>query len=50
MAASDELEVIEPADAALGDVEAVAQASVTHEASPQSPPRNPSRRLLSGGL
>ena len=31
MPASDELEVIEPADAALGDVEAVAQARVTHE-------------------
>ena len=41
MAASDELEVIEPADAALGDVEAVAQASVTHEDFAAEPAEEP---------
>ena len=41
MPASDELEVIEPADAALGDVEAVAQASVTHEDFAAEPAEEP---------
>ena len=41
MAASDELEVIEPTDAALGDVEAVAQASVTHEDFAAEPAEEP---------
>ncbi len=41
MPASDELEVIEPADAALGDVEAVAQASVAHEDFAAEPAEEP---------
>jgi len=41
MPASGELEVIEPADAAPGDIEAVAQASVTHEDFAAEPAEEP---------